>query len=400
MQFIDQYRPKKINEIIGQDESLRQLMRFVLNVINKKSMTAKKGILLYGPPGTGKTAAAHAIASEINAEAIELNASDFRDRESIKSILGNAIRQKSLFDKHKLIIVDELEGIHGREDYGGLNELLKILDESVYPVVMITNQPYNDKLKSLRKQAELVEFKKLDEESLKKIMQKICTEEKIIINSDTLKRIVLLSDGDARAAVNDLQTITSGRKKLEESHIKVLGKREREETIFNALNFIFKGKSLAVLNAFDNVDMETDELIMWIDENLPMEYSGKELARAYRALSKADIFRRRIIRNQHWRFMVYINELITAGIAFAKDSDKNKFVKYKRATRLLKMWIENQTKKKVIAKKLAGKIHCSMKKALKEMPYLERIYKDADIREKINNELGLEKEETFYLLAR
>jgi replication factor C large subunit len=331
---------------------------------------------------------------------VELNASDFRDRESIKNILGRSIKQKSLFDKNKLIIVDELEGIHGREDYGGLGEMMKVLSESSYPIVFITNQPYADRLRELRKQTELIQFQKISEDSLKKIMLKICEEEKIIINEQTLKRIVLLSDGDARAAVNDLQTIMSGRKELQESHIKVLGKREREETIFNALNFIFKGKSSAVLNAFDNVDMETDELILWIDENLPLEYSGRELATAYKYLSKADIFRRRIIRNQHWRFLVYINELITAGIAFSKESEKNRFVKYKRTSRLLKMWIENQTKKKVIAQKLAKRLHCSTKKAFKEMPFIERMYKNSEFREKINQELELEKEETFYLLAR
>lgn len=398
MQFIEKYRPKRIKEIIGQDESLRQLMRFVLNVISKK--TLKKGVILYGPPGTGKTSAAHAVAAEINAEAIELNASDFRDRESIKNILGKAIRQRSLFDKNKVIIVDELEGIHGRSDYGGLGELMKVLNESSYPIVFITNQLYNEKLKELRKQTEFIEFNKISEEHMKRILQEICDQEKIIINESTLRRVVLLSDGDARAAVNDMQTIMSGRKQLEESHVKVLGKREREETIFNALNFIFKGKSHAVTNAFDNVDMETDELILWIDENLPMEYSGRELSNAYKYLSKADIFRRRIIRNQHWRFMTYINDLITAGVAFSKESDKNKFVKYKRTSRLLKMWIENQTKKKVIAQKLAKQIHCSLKKAYKEMPYLERMYKNNEFREKINQELELEKEETFYLLAR
>lgn len=53
MQFIEKYRPKRIQEIVGQDESLRQLMKFVLNVIGKKSL--KKGVILYGPPGTGKT---------------------------------------------------------------------------------------------------------------------------------------------------------------------------------------------------------------------------------------------------------------------------------------------------------------------------------------------------------
>jgi replication factor C large subunit len=398
MQFIEKYRPKKIREIIGQDDSLRQLMRFVLNVLNKK--TLKKGVILYGPPGTGKTSAAYAVAAETNAEAIELNASDFRDKESIKNIIGNAIRQKSLFEKHKIIIVDELEGIHGRQDYGGLNELMKVLNESVYPIIFITNQLYDEKFRELRKQTEMIQFSKISEESLKKILQSICSEEKAIINEQTLRRIVLLSDGDARAAVNDLQTIMSGRKQLEESHIKVLGKREREESIFSALNFIFKGKSHAVTGAFNNVDMETDELILWIDENLPLEYSGRELSNAYKYLSKADIFRRRIVRNQHWRFMSYINDLITAGIAFSKETDKDKFVKYRRTSRLLKMWIENQTKKKVIAQKVAKRIHCSLKKAYKEMPYIERMYKNNDFREKIDQELELEKEEKFYLLAR
>jgi hypothetical protein len=64
------------------------------------------------------------------------------------------------------------------------------------------------------------------------------------------------------------------------------------------------------------------------------------------------------------------------------------------------MWLENQTKKKVIAQKLGKHIHCSLRKAYKEMPYLERIYKDNTIRESINKELELEKDETFYLLAR
>ena len=395
MQFIEKYRPKKVKEIIGQEEALRQILKFILNKKNPR-----KGIILHGPPGTGKTSAAYAIANETKSEIIELNASDFRDKESIRSIVGQAVKQRSLFGQNKMIIIDELEGISGREDRGGLNELIKILNESSYPVVMITNQLYDDKLKTIRKHAELVGFKKLSEENVQRILRKICLEETVSVDDQTLRRITLLSDGDARAAVNDFQTIISGRKELKNYDVKVLGKREREETIFNALNLIFKGKSKAVLEAFDNVDMEKDECILWIDENLPLEYSGRELLNAYRALSKADIFRKRIIRHQHWRFLVYINDLITAGIAFAKESDKTKFVKYQKVTRLLKMWMENQTKKKVIAEKLARKTHCSKKKALKEMPLFEKIYKNENTRESLNKELELDKDETFYLLAR
>ena len=395
MQFIEKYRPKKVKDIAGQGEALRQLLKFVLN---KKSL--KKGIILYGPPGTGKTSAAYAVANEINAEVIELNASDFRDKKSIKDIIGRAVGQKSLFEKNKMIIIDELEGIDGRKDYGCIAELIKIVNGSTYPIVLITNNLYDEKLKDLRKYTENIQFKKLEEMDLKRILTRICNEENVLIDEMTLKRVALMSDGDARATINDLQTLISGRKELKETHTKVLGKREREETIFNALNLIFKGKSHAVVGAFDNVDMDTNECILWIDENLPYEYNSRELATAYKFLSKADIFRRRIVRNQHWRFLSYINELITAGVAFSKETDKNRFVKYKRTSRLLKMWIENQTKKKVIAEKFAKKTHCSRRKALQEMNFLEKIYKNSEIQQNINQELKLEKDETFYLLAR
>ncbi len=43
-------------------------------------------------------------------------------------------------------------------------------------------------------------------------------------------------------------------------------------------------------------------------------------------LSRADIFQRRIKRWQHWRFLVYVNALMTAGIALSKETDKNRFV--------------------------------------------------------------------------
>ena len=237
MQFIEKYRPKKIKDIAGQGEALRQLLKFSLN---KKSL--KKGMILYGPPGTGKTSSAYAVANEINAEVVELNASDFRDKKSIKDIIGRAVGQKSLFEKNKMIIIDELEGIDGRKDYGCIAELIKIVNGSTYPIILITNDLYDEKLKDLRKYTENIQFKKLEYEDLKKILTKICTEENVSIDEMTLKRVALMSDGDARATVNDLQTLISGRKELKETHTKVLGKRERKRQYSTPSILFSKGK--------------------------------------------------------------------------------------------------------------------------------------------------------------
>ena len=123
--------------------------------------------------------------------------------------------------------------------------------------------------------------------------------------------------------------------------------------------------------------------MLWLDANLPEEYARPEdLARAYDALSKADVFQRRIRRWQHWRFLVYINALLTAGVAVAKDKKYEKFVQYKPTGRLLKIWWANQKsmKKKAIAEKIAHKTHSSKKDILKStMPYLPLMFRDREM---------------------
>ena len=84
------------------------------------------------------------------------------------------------------------------------------------------------------------------------------------------------------------------------------------------------------------------------------EYKGKELARAYDLLSKADIFRGRIYKQQYWRFLVYENIFLSYGISSSKKQAKPGFTTYKKPTRILKIWMNNQRtiKKKSIADKI------------------------------------------------
>ena len=83
-----------------------------------KNFPAKKGVILHGAPGTGKTSLAYAIAFELDAEILELNASDLRNKQKVAEIIGPASRQKSLFKKNKILLIDEVDGISAR-DRGG-----------------------------------------------------------------------------------------------------------------------------------------------------------------------------------------------------------------------------------------------------------------------------------------
>ena len=132
-----------------------------------------------------------------------------------------------------------------------------------------------------------------------------------------------------------------------------------------------------------------DETILWIEENIPVEYYGDDLYNAYEALAKADVFRGRIMRWQHWRFLVYINDLLTAGIALAKKEKNPSITQYKRSTRILKIWMMNQkyAKRKSIALELSKQLHTSSKRIIKDvMPYLKIIYSKQPLNLKLDEE--------------
>src|SRR3989338_6163149 len=117
-------------------------------------------------------------------------------------------------------------------------------------------------------------------------------------------------------------------------------------------------------------------------------------------LSKADVFNIRIRRWQHYRFLVYINALITAGIAAAKNEKYKNLVEYKPTGRILKLWWAKQKsmKKKAIAEKIAEKTHSSKKEIIKStMPYLPIMFKNKEMRGNIISELDLNDEEAEWL---
>jgi replication factor C large subunit len=141
--------------------------------------------------------------------------------------------------------------------------------------------------------------------------------------------------------------------------------------------------------------MPIDEIMLWVEENIPAEYQGQELAKAIDALSKVDIFKRRIYRQQYWRFLVYENALLSYGISSAKKNVKTGFTSYKKPTRILKIWLNNQKydKKKSISRKYAEYVHIGEKRAYKEFPEVQAFL----MRPEIQKELRLSEEEVAYL---
>ncbi len=389
--WAETHRPTKFEEIKGQEEAVVAIEKFITSF----PKTKKNAIILQGPPGTGKTTLALVAAIETNSEIFELNASDFRSKENLEEVLRPAIEQKSLTKKGKIILVDEADGISGT-DRGGVPELIRLIDETKFPMIITANDIWNSKFSALRKKCEVISIREPHYKVIKDVLMNILRKEKKFIDGDVLTKIAINAQGDIRAAVNDLQTaaVLPDPSKME------LTERNKEIDIFHALQKVFKEQPTnETLKIFDSVKLSIDDIILWIEENIPKEYGGIELAKAYQALSKVDLFKGRIYKQQYWRFLVYENIFLSFGISASKNSNfsKQKFTKYERPTRILKIWLNNQKtiKKKSIAKKYAKLVHVGEKRALHEFPIIKNIIKS---NEKIQDELKLSEDEIGYLL--
>ena len=380
----EKYRASCFADIRGQDNAITSLRLFF------KNFPQKKAIILHGPAGTGKTSLAYALANETDSELFELNASDLRNRQKLNEVLKPASEQKTLFNKRgKVLLIDEVDGVTAT-DYGGLTELIALIEKTSFPIVMTVNNIWQQKFSLLRRKCEIIKVKELKYWEIVSILQEIIRKENKMLSQDTLKTIAAKSRGDVRAAINDLQTILSLDSEKQEIKAIDIHEREKEEDIFNVMKKVFKNKSdPGLLRAYDTVDMPIDDIFLWIEENIPYEFKNEPeaLAKAFDALSKADIFRGRIYRQQHWRFLVYENFLLSAGISFSSKKTKSlsEFTIYQRPKRILKIWLQNRkyAKKKSIAAKYAKAVHMSKKRVLKDF-FLVSLTLNKDSAKKLN----------------
>jgi replication factor C large subunit len=385
------YAPRKLEEITGQQKVVQQVKQFVLNFPKVR----RNALLLYGPTGAGKTCIAKAFADELNYELVELNASDFRDKESVRNILGNASRQCSLFGSKKIILVDEIDGVSGQQDRGGVGEVAEIVQTSCFPIIITANDAYSDKLKSLRKYCELVEVAGITMPAIISRLKEICVKEKIIYEEYALVKLAESAQGDLRAAINDLQMLTENRKLLTAVDVLLWG-REREASLFEVLKLIFKGlDARKALQVSEDLDLELEELLLWLDQSIPAEYSGvRELAEAYNRLSDTDVFLSRIRRRQHWRFLLYARLLSVVGVQQAKEKASQRFVPHQRPELLLKLFIRagKQRKMRGLAEQIGRELHLSSREIQQVfLPYLEFMEEhNAEYAEKIKEKLGIE----------
>src|SRR3989344_1707913 len=258
--FTLKYAPQNAQQIFGQEKAVKELKDFLLSYRQKR----QKAALLFGPMGCGKTSSVYALAKELGFDILEINSSDLRNEANISSFLGSALGQQSLFFTPKLILIDEVDNVSGTKDRGCIPAILTAMAKSSYPLILTVNDPYEQKLKALKKECKLIEFAKLDQKIVAHALQWVCEQEHINFEPKAISSLARQSDGDLRGALIDLQSCTSDNIFKYTDSTK-LSDRKRTQTILNSLLLIFKSSSAKnALEALDDIDVNFNEVFLWI----------------------------------------------------------------------------------------------------------------------------------------
>ncbi len=372
------HKPKTLGEVVGHREAIAELVSWLRSW--EKGIPKKRAAFLHGPPGIGKTVAVEAMANDRNLELVEKNASDYRTEEAVQKFAGLASQYGTLFGKKRLILFDELDGLTGREDRGGVGAIIKVVKQARCPIVLVANNAYNPKLSSLRYYCRLIQFKKLYARSIAKRLRQICQREGIEAEPEALEFIAQRSQGDARSAINDLQALAQGKKRLVYEDVSWLAHRDRKDAIYNVLRLVFYSKSChAAKSAVDMADVDLNMLFEWVYENMPYHLRDLEdLAKAMESLAMADIYRSRIRQTNNWKLTRYVIDFMTAGVAVAREKTEPAGFVPLRFPERIKMLSRTRSERQMqskIGSKIRRRCHISAVKAKTEfLPYLKMIF--------------------------
>jgi len=396
------HKPRSLIEIVGNEESIQKLTDWVKSW--DKGIPKKRAAFLYGPPGVGKTVCVEALAHDLGRELVEKNASDYRTAEMVERFAGLASQYGTLFGHQRIILLDELDGITGTADKGGVGAVIEVVKEAHCPVVLIANDVYDPRLTTLRGYCLLIEFKKPTVLQVVKRLKEICRREGIEAEEEALKFVAERSGRDVRSAINDLQALAQGKKHLAYEDVSWLAQRDRKDVIFNVLRTIFYSRDCTeAKRALNAADVDPDMLFQWIYENVPYQLTDpKDLANAMDSLSLADLYRGRIRSSQDWSLLRYVLDFMTAGVAMAREQTKpSGWVPFRFPERI--QWL-SRTKgerqmRSGIGMKIRKKCHVSSVVAVKEfLPYLRIIFEsNAEMASGIAEWLDLDEEMIEYL---
>ncbi|MBT5201770.1 MAG: AAA family ATPase [Thaumarchaeota archaeon] len=370
----EKYRPQIISDMIGNEESRKEIMEWFA-----KWKKGTKPLLLVGPPGIGKTTMAFLVAKQFGYDMIGLNASDARSKSRINEILTPVLGNVSVLGT-PMIFVDEVDGIHGRGDYGGAAALVDILKEPTVPIVLAANDDTLEKMKNIKKVVKTISFKKIPPRLLRVYLENILKKENTKLSPGSLIKVIDKSRGDIRSMINLTQSLVTGFNPQTETSFESINVEDGVNAFFKA-NSVDEARIILYSMQID----PREKITAFYSSIVTSDLDNLTLAKYLEIISNADMLYGKIMKTQNWRLLRYLNDIL---IKLYQNDDRIRYTKYNLSWPLLNRIRWDGAKIKSLSSVMAKKLHLSSSAFVTLcLPYVLICIK--------NNTLELELQETF-----
>ena len=345
MMWSEKYRPQNFLDLVGNEEARKLFVEWFSNW--KKGV---KPILLVGPPGTGKTTMANIAAKEFGYDLISLNASDVRNKTNIQEILTPVLGNQTILGA-PMIFIDEVDGVHGRGDYGGVEAIIKILKEPTVPIILAANSSTSDKMKNIKKVVKVIEIKPLPPRLLRLYLNKILKMENAKLSPGSLIKLISEARGDLRSMINSTQALVTGFNPPTEKSFESLDIEE-------GINAFYKANSIdearIVLYSL-RVDPR-EKINAFYSSIISSNIAPDEMQQFLEIISEADMLYGKIMKTQEWRLLRYLDSIL---LGLYKKDTPIRYSKYNLSWPILNRIRWDGAKIKSLFNLLAKNMHVS-----------------------------------------